>query len=64
MTIITDLKKAQVINFTDKSGFLWNITILETGGFTIRKALPTDISSEFSDQIQILPLVGNKIKIK
>ena len=64
MAQITELKDNQGFVFTDKSGFLWNIHILETGGFTVRKALPIDTEGVYSDQIQVLPIVGNKIKIK
>ena len=64
MALITELKNNGGFIFTDKSGFLWNIHILETGGFTVRKALPIDNEGKYSDQIQVLPLTGNNIKIK
>ncbi len=64
MALITELKDTQGFVFTDKSGFLWNIHISETGGFVIRKMLPINSEGEYSDQIQVFPIVGNKIKIK
>lgn len=64
MAQITELNNNQGFVFTDKSGFLWNIEILETGGFMVRKAVSINIDGEYSDQIQIFPIVGNKIKIK
>ena len=64
MAQITELKDNEGFVFTDKSGFLWNIRILETGGFILNKAQPINIDSEYSDQIQIFPIVGNKIKVK
>ena len=64
MAQITELNNNQGFVFTDKLGFLWNIRILETGGFIVNKAQPINVDGEYSDQIQIFPIVGNKIKIK
>ena len=64
MAITTELKNNKGFVFTDKSGFLWNINILETGGFAVRKAIPIKCEGKYSNQIQIFPLEGNEIKIK